>query len=112
MHDAPIHRDKRSTAPGEADELKAAAARIAKFDEVAAALKEEIDRLLRAQDLTLNLSEGIDLPAELRKIEFHFIRSALKITGGHQTQAARLLGIKLTTLNQKLKKHGIDPRWV
>jgi hypothetical protein len=30
-------------------------------------------------------------------------------TGGHQTRAARLLGVKVSTLHEKIKRYGIEP---
>jgi DNA-binding protein Fis len=44
------------------------------------------------------------LEAVQRTIERRIISRVLKKTGGNQTQAARLLGIKRTTLSYKLKK--------
>ena len=58
---------------------------------------------------TVNLSRGISLPDELRGFETHLIQSALERTGGHQTKAAQLLGINLTTLHNKLKRLNISP---
>ena len=37
------------------------------------------------------------------------VKSALERTGGHQTRAAQLLGINLTTLHNKLKRLEISP---
>lgn len=45
---------------------------------------------------------------EVRRFEQGLIESALKLAGGHQTRAARLLGVKLTTLNSKIKKYRIS----
>src|SRR6185436_8027390 len=74
--------------------------------DVALQLVEEIESYssLRA----VNLSRGISLPDELRGFETHLIQSALERTGGHQTRAAQLLGINLTTLHNKLKRLDID----
>jgi DNA-binding NtrC family response regulator len=55
----------------------------------------------------LNVNQNIDLREVLRRLESELIRSALKQTWGHQTKAAKLLGIKATTLNMKIKKLGI-----
>jgi len=35
------------------------------------------------------------------------IRRALEITGGHQSRAAKLLGMNNTTLNSKIKVYNI-----
>jgi transcriptional regulator with PAS, ATPase and Fis domain len=44
------------------------------------------------------------LEAVLKAIERRIISRVLKKTGGNRTQAAKLLGIKPTTLSYKLKK--------
>ena len=67
------------------------------------AFTEESNRL-RA----LNLSEGIDFYDEVRRFETGLIRRALDQTRGHQANAARLLHIRPTTLNSKIKLYGID----
>lgn len=58
---------------------------------------------------SVNISEGINLHEEMRMFEVHLIQSALERTGGHQTRAAQLLGINLTTLHNKLKRLNISP---
>ncbi|MFH1509385.1 MAG: helix-turn-helix domain-containing protein [bacterium] len=45
---------------------------------------------------------GLDLKAAVRKTERKFILKALRITNGNQKYAARLLGIKRTTLIEKM----------
>ena len=45
---------------------------------------------------------------EVLRFEIDLIRSALERTGGNQVRAARLLGVKPTTLNAKLKRHKIS----
>jgi transcriptional regulator with GAF, ATPase, and Fis domain len=37
------------------------------------------------------------------------IRQALEETDGRQVLAAKMLGLKMTTLNEKIKRYGIDP---
>lgn len=69
---------------------------------IAFALIEEIKAIQVFR--SVNIRNGIDLPNELQRIEMHLIRSALQQTYGNQTKAARLLGIKLTTLNNKIKR--------
>jgi transcriptional regulator with GAF, ATPase, and Fis domain len=43
----------------------------------------------------------------VRQFEVSLIRTALGRTSGSQTRAARLLGLKPTTLNAKIKRYGI-----
>jgi hypothetical protein len=47
------------------------------------------------------------LSEEVRLFEKGLIENALKLTGGNQTRAARLLGVKLTTLHTKIRKYRI-----
>jgi DNA-binding NtrC family response regulator len=75
--------------------------------DIALRLVEEIESLGSVR--TVNLSRGISLPDEIRAFETHLIQSALERTGGHQTKAAQLLGINLTTLHNKLKRLNISP---
>ena len=50
--------------------------------------------------------EGFDLAAHLAAVERQLIRRALDDTGGNRQQAARRLGLKRTTLVEKLKRLG------
>lgn len=75
--------------------------------EIAIALIEEVEALDFVR--SVNLRRGISLPEEMRHFEIHLIQSALERTGGHQTRAAQLLGINLTTLHNKLKRLEISP---
>ena len=55
-----------------------------------------------------NGSHKVKLYDEVRKFEADLIRAALVRTGGNQSRAARLLGVKHTTLNAKIKRYGIS----
>ena len=50
----------------------------------------------------------LKLHDEVRKFETELINAALIRTNGNQSQAARLLGVKHTTLNAKIKRYGIS----
>ena len=79
------------------------------------------DRLYTLREAALTLLDAVeslrlapkgDLPAtelsdEVRRFETDLIRAALERTGGNQARAARLLGVKHTTLNAKIKKYRI-----
>jgi DNA-binding NtrC family response regulator len=54
------------------------------------------------------LTDGIDLSQEVKRFEINLIKLALNQTRGNQARAARLLNIKPTTLNAKIKVYGID----
>jgi two-component system response regulator PilR (NtrC family) len=51
--------------------------------------------------------EGISLRDVISNLERRLIESTLESTGGVQKEAARLLGLKPTTLNEMIKRHGI-----
>src|SRR6266550_1311699 len=77
-------------------------------------LKELVLRLLSelqcvAEGNTLNIRDGLDFYDEVSRFEIDLIKRALLQTGGHQVQAARLLNLKVTTLNSKIKHYGISP---
>ena len=55
-----------------------------------------------------NGNHKVRLYDEVRKFEADLIRAALVRTGGNQSRAARLLGVKHTTLNAKIKRYGIS----
>jgi DNA-binding NtrC family response regulator len=56
------------------------------------------------------IGRGINFYDEVRRFEIDLIRRALDQTGGHQSRAARLLGMNATTLNSKIKTYNINPR--
>ena len=58
----------------------------------------------------LDVSRGINFYDEVRRFEIDIIRRALEQTGGHQSRAARLLGMNATTLNSKIKTYNIQLR--
>ena len=57
---------------------------------------------------TMSVSEGIDFYDEVVRFETNLIKLALERTGRNQAAAARLLHIKATTLNFKIKLYGIE----
>ena len=77
-------------------------------------LRETVLQLLQeVESLTIaaptGLKSGARLDEEVRQFEMNLIRSALGRTAGSQTRAAKLLGLKLTTLNAKIKRYQISP---
>ena len=66
-------------------------------------LAEETARLQ-----ALNLEDGIDFYSEVERFEVGLIKRALDQTAGNQAKAARLLSIKPTTLNSKIKLYNIQ----
>ena len=55
-----------------------------------------------------DIKQGIDFYDEVSRFEVALITRALTETGGQQRRAARLLGLKATTLNAKIKQYGIE----
>ncbi|WP_454831143.1 sigma-54 dependent transcriptional regulator [Pseudoxanthomonas wuyuanensis] len=52
--------------------------------------------------------EGIDLREHIARIEMGLIRDALDRAGGVVAHAAQLLGLRRTTLVEKLRKYGVE----
>jgi DNA-binding NtrC family response regulator len=90
--------------------------RVHRLLDLAASLLRETESLARDKAFTeesnrlqsLNVADGIDFYEEVQRFETGLIRLALDQTHGHQAQAARLLHIKPTTLNSKIKLYGIE----
>ena len=57
---------------------------------------------------TLLPESGLDLREHIAQIELQLIREALERTQGVVAHAAQLLGLRRTTLVEKLRKYGID----
>jgi transcriptional regulator with GAF, ATPase, and Fis domain len=68
-------------------------------------LLTELDSL--GLPLELEPEGGLNLDDELKRYEIGLIRAALDKAGGSQTRAARMLGVKVTTLNTKIKRYQI-----
>jgi len=85
--------------------------RVQRVVDLAEALLSEAETLARDKAFTeeatrlkpLDIVGGIDFYQEVQQFETHLIKMALDETGGNQARAARLLGIKATTLNSKIK---------
>ncbi len=63
------------------------------------------------QDLEENiydLEKGIDLKQLVENMERSYILRAMELSNGVKSEAARMLGLKRTTLIQKIKKLGVD----
>lgn len=96
-----------NSAPQEAQPRKSELARhnLDNLREAALTVLKEVEQLASNQpepDRTLGLQE------EVQRYERELIRSALQRTRGNQRRAAKLLGVKVTTLNCKIKRYGIS----
>jgi transcriptional regulator with GAF, ATPase, and Fis domain len=76
--------------------------------EETAALLNEVKALASLKNIILE--SDINFVEEVKKFEIYLIESALEKTGGNQADAARLLKIKPTTLNAKIKRYDIRLR--
>ena len=56
----------------------------------------------------LNVGAGVDFYGEVRRFETALIKLALSEAEGNQARAARLLGLRATTLNSKIKLFNIE----
>ena len=74
-------------------------------------LSREID-LLKDQQRSLKpiiaSDKPINLAQEVQNLEIHLIKCALIRSMGRQNKAAQLLGMKITTLCEKMKRYHID----
>ena len=73
------------------------------------ALLEEVESL--AISRPIDLKRGARYSDEVRQFEVNLIRTALGRTSGSQIRAAKLLGLKPTTLNAKIKRYNITPTY-
>ena len=73
--------------------------------EAALMLLREVETLANQQGP--NADEKLGLHEEVQRYESELIRNALLRTRGNQRRAAQLLGVKVTTLNCKIKRLGI-----
>jgi transcriptional regulator with GAF, ATPase, and Fis domain len=78
--------------------------RLDALKDVALTLLGAVDSLRSAQPAR---DHSLKLHDEVQRFETDLIRTALERTGGNQARAARLLGVKHTTLNAKIKRYKI-----
>jgi DNA-binding NtrC family response regulator len=73
-------------------------------------LATEMIRSTEGKSADIDISRGVNFYDEVKRFEIDLIRRALDQTGGHQSRAARLLGLNATTLNSKIKTYNLDAR--
>ncbi len=101
--------DPRSSSSNGASHLalteNALPGQIEMLQKAALSLLKEVQTIstLEATDIV----RGIKFYDEVERFERELIMRALELTGGHQVRAARLLGLKVTTLNSKVKRYRI-----
>lgn len=103
--DAQSHQESENgKAPPSADEQEMPN-RIEHLKQLTLRLFREVQSLSEIK--TLNVNDGLDFYGEVSRFEVDLINRALLYTGGHQGRAARLLNLKVTTLNSKIKHYNI-----
>ena len=80
-------------------------ARLNTLRETVLQLLDEVESLAIARPV--DIKRGACFSDEVKQFEVSLIRTALGRTSGSQTRAAKLLGLKPTTLNAKIKRYGI-----
>lgn len=78
--------------------------RIGILHELANKLLSEVENIT-GNGVRLHFGDGFRLREQMQKFE---IRHALQLTNGKQSDAARMLGIKTTTLNVKIKRFQLE----
>lgn len=72
-------------------------------------LLDEVESL--AITRPVDIKRGARFTDEVRQFEVNLIRTALGRTSGSQIRAAKLLGLKPTTLNAMIKRYNITPTY-
>ena len=81
--------------------------RISALRDIALTILSEVESLRGTPPVQGN--GNLKLRDEVARFETDLIRSALQRTKGSQVRAARLLGVKQSTLNAKIQRYGILP---
>ena len=99
--------DNEVTTPMEQEEATAAEGNITSLRELTFKLLRKVESIGEGQ--APDVEKGVDFYCEVSRFEIDLIKRALIQTGGHQRRAARLLNLKVTTLNSKIKHYHINP---
>ena len=100
------HRPASTAAQSAATSSTSIDARIGSLKILAQSLMRQIEAL--QVEAASGSTVEFDAQTEVRRFEAELIRSALISTGGRQRRAAHLLGMKVTTLNTKIKRYQIN----
>ena len=99
--------DRLELLPGNADNaLASSRQKITTVKQLALRLLREVQSIHEVE--VKSLGAGVDFYSEVSRFEIDLIKCALLQTNGHQRQAARLLNLKVTTLNSKIKHYNIN----
>lgn len=72
---------------------------------IALTLRDQINAI--ENELPIDGGNPMDLAAEVKSFECELIKTVLARVGGNQTRAAKLLGLRLSTLSEKIKRFGL-----
>ena len=92
--------------PDESSEASTSRNSITTLRELVLRLLCEVQSINEVSPLTIE--NGFDFYDEVSRFEIDLIKRALLQTGGHQVRAAKLLNLKVTTLNSKIKHYNIN----
>ncbi len=92
-------------APDQATLETALLLKIQELRNMARTIMEDMDDIHAAS--VTEVKDGIDISKEVRRFEVNLIKRALLVSHGQQLRASRLLGLKPTTLNAKIKRYEI-----
>jgi DNA-binding protein Fis len=95
------------SAENQTQELKNSRRRISALKKLTLELVREVQSIGEVK--VLDMDSGLDFYNEVTTFEIDLITRALVLTGGHQARAAKLLNLKGTTLNSKIKSYNIKP---
>ena len=98
--------DNAVATPPQNEEPTAAEGNITSLRELTFKLLRKVESIGEAQ--APDIEKGVDFYDEVSRFEIDLIKRALIQTGGHQRRAARLLNLKVTTLNSKIKHYNIN----
>ena len=82
--------------------------KLANISNLVSSLNEAVEDL-ESLDLT-KMDDQFDFYHEVERFEIKLIKSALRMTGGSQIKAAKLLKLNATTLNAKIKNFKLSPK--
>jgi transcriptional regulator with GAF, ATPase, and Fis domain len=106
VDEAVVGPDETLTSAPAEEELTAEGGNITSLRELTFKLLRQVESIGEVH--APNIQSGIDFYDEVSRFEIDLIKRALVQTGGHQRRAARLLNLKVTTLNSKIKHYNIN----
>lgn len=102
-----MQRMKSNSKPYQANkQVNLLSKKIDYWRETTAELLNEVKSI--AYSTPVRVEEGIDFDEEVKSFEIKLIEQALDRVGGNQKLAAKLLNLKHTTLNAKIKRYEIN----